>query len=114
MLITAVHESESGPERTCQRARLMSAHRGEADSTRPVALGLLLTHSRLLVQPTRLPMREQSSSASTAEKIGQFILQLACQLRDSTRQGQTGRDLIFLRNHPQKAPWKGDGIRAYY
>jgi hypothetical protein len=31
------------PERTCRRPRLMSAHRGEADSTRPVALDLLLT-----------------------------------------------------------------------
>jgi len=64
---------------------------------------------------SRLPMREQTSSGSAAEKISQFILQLACRLRDSTGQGQTGRDLIFrLRNHLQKAPWKGDGIRAYY
>jgi hypothetical protein len=38
--------SGPGPERTCRRPRLMSAHRGEADSTRPVALGLLLTRSR--------------------------------------------------------------------
>src|ERR1700687_428875 len=34
--------SACDPNRTCRRPRLMSAHRGEADSTRPVALGLLL------------------------------------------------------------------------